>query len=275
MSISITWEVEWQILPKPEWIIISLHRSPCLLVDFLLIWSFFLYCCLLHFISCCKLYNDVVSHYSSSHDICWNDIFLPPIYIYLYMGRFWFNFYHQEWDDIIAIRTWKVCTRSKFCTWETWPIYERIWASGDFKHNLNTPPLVFFSSRINLFCYVLTCWLPCQREETNGVISRNVEFSQLIIDYQRKLREGSESVLAAEELSRKLTMEVNHIIMGYNCWQNSCWTHSSNFLLLLRSLSWSMKKRCCLIPKRELAMKFVTCLRGFIVCRSLCFLWNM
>ncbi|KAH7848388.1 hypothetical protein Vadar_002210 [Vaccinium darrowii] len=48
-----------------------------------------------------------------------------------------------------------------------------------------------------------------QREETNGVISRNVEFSQLIIDYQRKLREGSESVLAAEELSRKLTMEVS------------------------------------------------------------------
>ncbi|KAK2974228.1 hypothetical protein RJ640_016714 [Escallonia rubra] len=48
-----------------------------------------------------------------------------------------------------------------------------------------------------------------QRDETNGVIARNVEFSQLIIDYQRKLREGSESVQAAEELSRKLTMEVS------------------------------------------------------------------
>ncbi|XP_058184188.1 nuclear-pore anchor isoform X3 [Rhododendron vialii] len=48
-----------------------------------------------------------------------------------------------------------------------------------------------------------------QRDETNGVISRNVEFSQLIIDYQRKLREGSESVLIAEELSRKLTMELS------------------------------------------------------------------
>ncbi|KAK3034319.1 hypothetical protein RJ639_032659, partial [Escallonia herrerae] len=48
-----------------------------------------------------------------------------------------------------------------------------------------------------------------QRDETNGVIARNVEFSQLIIDYQRKLREGSESAQAAEELSRKLTMEVS------------------------------------------------------------------
>lgn len=56
---------------------------------------------------------------------------------------------------------------------------------------------------------LLTRWLTCQRDETNGVISRNVEFSQLIIDYQRKLREGAESVLIAEELSRKLTMEVN------------------------------------------------------------------
>uniref|UniRef100_A0A5B6ZUV8 Putative nuclear-pore anchor isoform X1 n=1 Tax=Davidia involucrata TaxID=16924 RepID=A0A5B6ZUV8_DAVIN len=48
-----------------------------------------------------------------------------------------------------------------------------------------------------------------QREETNGVIARNVEFSQLIVDYQRKLREGSESFHAAEELSRKLRMEVS------------------------------------------------------------------
>ncbi|KAL6974118.1 hypothetical protein U1Q18_028301 [Sarracenia purpurea var. burkii] len=48
-----------------------------------------------------------------------------------------------------------------------------------------------------------------QRDETNAVISRNVEFSQLIIDYQRKIREGSESFHVAEELSRKLTMEVS------------------------------------------------------------------
>ncbi|GAB4836733.1 hypothetical protein Ancab_001647 [Ancistrocladus abbreviatus] len=48
-----------------------------------------------------------------------------------------------------------------------------------------------------------------QREETNGILARNVEFSQLIVDYQRKLRESSESLLATEELSRKLTMEVS------------------------------------------------------------------
>ncbi|CAH1431370.1 unnamed protein product [Lactuca virosa] len=48
-----------------------------------------------------------------------------------------------------------------------------------------------------------------QREETNGVRARNVEFSQLIIDYQRKIREASESLHTAEDLSRKLNMEVS------------------------------------------------------------------
>ncbi|KAG6675327.1 hypothetical protein I3842_15G095500 [Carya illinoinensis] len=48
-----------------------------------------------------------------------------------------------------------------------------------------------------------------QRIETNGILARNVEFSQLIIDYQRKLRESSESLHVAEDLSRKLTMEVS------------------------------------------------------------------
>ncbi|KAI3817234.1 hypothetical protein L1987_11023 [Smallanthus sonchifolius] len=47
-----------------------------------------------------------------------------------------------------------------------------------------------------------------QREEMNGVIARNVEFSQLIVDYQRKIREASESLYIAEDLSRKLNMEV-------------------------------------------------------------------
>ncbi|KAL3498454.1 hypothetical protein ACH5RR_041186 [Cinchona calisaya] len=47
------------------------------------------------------------------------------------------------------------------------------------------------------------------RDEHNGLLARNVEFSQLIIDYQRKLRESSDSVGAAEELSRKLTMEIS------------------------------------------------------------------
>ncbi|KAK4370532.1 hypothetical protein RND71_010007 [Anisodus tanguticus] len=48
-----------------------------------------------------------------------------------------------------------------------------------------------------------------QREEHNAVITRNVEFSQLIVDYQKKLRESYESLNAAEELSRKLTTEVS------------------------------------------------------------------
>ncbi|XP_057958216.1 nuclear-pore anchor [Malania oleifera] len=48
-----------------------------------------------------------------------------------------------------------------------------------------------------------------QRGETNGILARNVEFSQLVVDYQRKLRENSECVHAAEEVSRKLTMEVS------------------------------------------------------------------
>jgi nucleoprotein TPR len=52
------------------------------------------------------------------------------------------------------------------------------------------------------------CVLTFQRDESNGVLARNVEFSQLIIDYQRKLRDNSEALIAAEDLSRKLTMEV-------------------------------------------------------------------
>ncbi|XP_062158169.1 nuclear-pore anchor isoform X2 [Alnus glutinosa] len=48
-----------------------------------------------------------------------------------------------------------------------------------------------------------------QRTEASGILARNVEFSQLVVDYQRKVRESSESLHAAEELSRKLTMEVS------------------------------------------------------------------
>ncbi|KAK8648810.1 hypothetical protein V6N13_129553 [Hibiscus sabdariffa] len=48
-----------------------------------------------------------------------------------------------------------------------------------------------------------------ERDKINGVLARNVEFSQLIIDYQKKLRESSESLNATEECSRKLTMEVS------------------------------------------------------------------
>ncbi|KAK9152572.1 hypothetical protein Sjap_000052 [Stephania japonica] len=48
-----------------------------------------------------------------------------------------------------------------------------------------------------------------QRDEMNGVLARNIEFSQLIVNYQRKLRDSSDSLLAAEEVSRKSTMEVS------------------------------------------------------------------
>ncbi|RZC46759.1 hypothetical protein C5167_039709 [Papaver somniferum] len=48
-----------------------------------------------------------------------------------------------------------------------------------------------------------------QRDETISVKARNIEFSQLIVEYQRKLRDSSDSVNASEELSRKLTMDVS------------------------------------------------------------------
>ncbi|KAG5143142.1 hypothetical protein JHK82_018837 [Glycine max] len=47
------------------------------------------------------------------------------------------------------------------------------------------------------------------KTEAKGILERNVEFSQLVVDYQQKWRESSESLIAAEELWRKLTMEVN------------------------------------------------------------------
>ncbi|XP_057457960.1 nuclear-pore anchor-like isoform X2 [Lotus japonicus] len=48
-----------------------------------------------------------------------------------------------------------------------------------------------------------------QKAEAKGILARNVEFSQLIVDYQRKLRESSDSLNAAEELTRKLSMELS------------------------------------------------------------------
>ncbi|CAJ2659083.1 unnamed protein product [Trifolium pratense] len=48
-----------------------------------------------------------------------------------------------------------------------------------------------------------------QNAEAKGILARNVEFSQLVVDYQRKLRESSESLNAAEEFSRKLSMELS------------------------------------------------------------------
>ncbi|XP_043688308.1 nuclear-pore anchor isoform X2 [Telopea speciosissima] len=48
-----------------------------------------------------------------------------------------------------------------------------------------------------------------QRGENNGIQARNVEFSQLVVNYQRRLRESAEALHDAEETSRKLTMEVS------------------------------------------------------------------
>nr|XP_048332646.1 nuclear-pore anchor-like [Ziziphus jujuba var. spinosa] len=47
------------------------------------------------------------------------------------------------------------------------------------------------------------------RNETNDVLARNMEYSQLIVDYQRKLKESSESLHAAQEVSRRLSVEVS------------------------------------------------------------------
>lgn len=60
-----------------------------------------------------------------------------------------------------------------------------------------------------------------QRNETNAVLARNIEFTQIIVDYQRKLREGSESVQTAEELSRKLTLEVALLKQGKEMLQHA------------------------------------------------------
>ncbi|KAK7323970.1 hypothetical protein VNO77_27474 [Canavalia gladiata] len=50
-----------------------------------------------------------------------------------------------------------------------------------------------------------------QKAEAKGILERNVEFSQLVVDYQQKLRERSETLNAAEELSRKLSMELSFL----------------------------------------------------------------
>lgn len=48
-----------------------------------------------------------------------------------------------------------------------------------------------------------------QRNEMNAVLARNVEFSQMITEYQRRLRESSQSTQAAEERARRFSMEVS------------------------------------------------------------------
>lgn len=48
-----------------------------------------------------------------------------------------------------------------------------------------------------------------QRNEMNAILARNVEFSQMITEYQRRLRESSQSTQAAEERARRFQMEVS------------------------------------------------------------------
>jgi nucleoprotein TPR len=47
-----------------------------------------------------------------------------------------------------------------------------------------------------------------QRKEMGTVLARNMEFSQAIIDYQRKLRESSQKLQASEELGHRQSIEV-------------------------------------------------------------------
>ncbi|MCO5568313.1 hypothetical protein L7F22_022012 [Adiantum nelumboides] len=48
-----------------------------------------------------------------------------------------------------------------------------------------------------------------QRKEMDAVLSRNVEFSQIITDYQKRLRESAEHVQSVEDKSRRLSVEVS------------------------------------------------------------------
>ncbi|KAJ3700618.1 hypothetical protein LUZ61_004323 [Rhynchospora tenuis] len=48
-----------------------------------------------------------------------------------------------------------------------------------------------------------------QRKEANAVSARNVELTHIIVDYQKRLRESSDSVQAAEENARKFCMEIS------------------------------------------------------------------
>ncbi|XP_008793820.2 nuclear-pore anchor isoform X1 [Phoenix dactylifera] len=48
-----------------------------------------------------------------------------------------------------------------------------------------------------------------QRKEANAVSARNVELTHLLVDYQKRLRESSDSLQASEENLRKLSMEVS------------------------------------------------------------------
>ncbi|TKW41528.1 hypothetical protein SEVIR_1G322200v4 [Setaria viridis] len=63
----------------------------------------------------------------------------------------------------------------------------------------------FARDRLNGF----TAELEHQRKETNSISLRNAELMHLIVDYERRLREDSDSKQAFEENSRKILMEVS------------------------------------------------------------------
>ncbi|PAN08053.1 hypothetical protein PAHAL_1G383600 [Panicum hallii] len=63
----------------------------------------------------------------------------------------------------------------------------------------------FARDRLNGF----TAELEHQRKETNSISLRNAELMHLIVDYERRLREDSDSKQALEENSRNLLMEVS------------------------------------------------------------------
>ncbi len=55
-----------------------------------------------------------------------------------------------------------------------------------------------------------------QRKEMGTVLARNMEFSQAIIDYQRKLRESSQKLQASEELGHRQSIEVQYFLILSN-----------------------------------------------------------
>ncbi|XP_062220247.1 nuclear-pore anchor-like [Phragmites australis] len=63
----------------------------------------------------------------------------------------------------------------------------------------------FARDRLNRFA----AELEHQRKEANSISLRNAELMHLIVDYERRLREDSDSKQAVEENSRKLSMEVS------------------------------------------------------------------
>ncbi|KAG8072348.1 hypothetical protein GUJ93_ZPchr0006g42371 [Zizania palustris] len=63
----------------------------------------------------------------------------------------------------------------------------------------------FARDRLNGF----TAELEHQRKEANSISLRNAELMHLVVDYEKRLRESSDSMKALEENSRKLSMEVS------------------------------------------------------------------